>query len=111
MDKSNSVKYPIVPGTKLSKDEAGTKVDETLLKQVVGNLVYLTTTRPDLMYRVSLISRFMSCPTESHWLATKIILRYYFKVYCYLFYFFSYLFFLYVCSISKSYFVHLIQQI
>jgi len=76
MDKSNSVKYPIVPGTKLSKDEAGTKVDETLLKQVVGNLVYLTTTRPDLMYRVSLISRFMSCPTESHWLATKIILRY-----------------------------------
>lgn len=76
MDKSNPVKNPIVPGTKLSKDEAGTKVDETLFKQVVGSLMYLTATRPDLMYGVSLISRFMSCPTESHWLAAKRILRY-----------------------------------
>lgn len=60
----------------MSKDEAGTKVDETLFKQVVGSLMYLTATRPDLMYGVSLISGFMSCPTESHWLAAKRILRY-----------------------------------
>ena len=44
MDKSNSVKNHIVPGTKLSKDEGGTKVDETLFKQVVGSLMYLTAT-------------------------------------------------------------------
>jgi hypothetical protein len=76
MEESNPVKNPIVPGTKLSKDEAKTKFDETLFKQVVGSLMYLTATRPDLMYGVSLISRFMSCPTESHWLAAKRILRY-----------------------------------
>jgi hypothetical protein len=76
MENSNSVKNPIVPGTKLSKDEGGNKVDATLFKQMVGSLMYLTITRPDLMYGVSLISRYMSRPTMSHWLAAKRILRY-----------------------------------
>ena len=73
---SNAVKNPIVPGTKLSKDKGGVRIDETLFKQVVGSLMYLTVTRPDLMYGVSLISGFMSNPTMSHWLAKKRILRY-----------------------------------
>lgn len=76
MDESNAVKNPIVPGTKLQKDEGDAKVDETVFKQVVGSLMYLTVTRPDLMYGVCLISRFMSAPRESHWLAAKRILRY-----------------------------------
>ena len=76
MDRSNSVQNPIVPSTKLTKDEAGTRVDETLFKQVVGSLMYLTATRLDLMYGVSPISRFMSYPIESHWLAAKKLLRY-----------------------------------
>ena len=73
---SNAEKNPIVPGTKLSKDKGGVRIDETLFKQVVGSLLYLTVTRPDLMYGVSLISRFMSSPTMSHWLTTKRILKY-----------------------------------
>lgn len=76
MASSNAVKNPIVPGTKLSKDEGGTKVDITLFKQLVGSLMYLTVTRPDLMYGVSLLSRYMSRPTMSHWLVAKRILRY-----------------------------------
>ena len=76
MDISNLVKNPIVPGCKLSKDEKGAKVDASVFKQVVGSLMYLTATRPDLMYGASLISRFMSCPTEQHWLAAKRLLRY-----------------------------------
>ena len=76
MDKCNSVGNPIVPGCRLSKDEEGTKVDASMFKQVVGSLMYLTATRPNLMYCVSLISRFMSCPTEQHWLAAKRLLRY-----------------------------------
>lgn len=66
MNNSNLVKNPIVPCCKLSKDEKGAKVDASVFKQVVGSLMYLTATRPDLMYGVSLISRFMSCPTEQH---------------------------------------------
>ncbi|XP_019460094.1 PREDICTED: uncharacterized protein LOC109359855 [Lupinus angustifolius] len=72
----NAVKNLGVPSTRVSKDVSGARIDETLFKQVVGSLMYLTVTRSDLVYSVSLISRFMSSPTMSHWLATKIILRY-----------------------------------
>ena len=71
MGDSNAMKNPIAPGIKLSKDKGGVRIDETLFKQVVGSLMYLTVTRPDLMYGVSLISTFMSSPTMSHWLVAK----------------------------------------
>ena len=38
--------------------------------------MYLTVTRLDIMYGMSLISRFMETPKESHWKAGKRILRY-----------------------------------
>ncbi|XP_048437163.1 secreted RxLR effector protein 161-like [Pyrus x bretschneideri] len=43
---------------------------------MVGSLMYLTATRPDLMYTVSLISRYMEYPAETHVMAAKRILRY-----------------------------------
>ena len=51
-------------------------MDSTLYKQIVGSLMYLTMTRPDIMYSMSLISRYMENPTEIHLLAAKRILRY-----------------------------------
>jgi len=76
MDKSNSVRNPIVPGCKLVKDEGGVKVDNTHFKQMVGSLMYLTATRPDMMFVVSLISRYMENPTELHLQVAKRVLRY-----------------------------------
>jgi hypothetical protein len=76
MENSNSVKNPIVPGVTLMRDEEGSKVNATMYKQLVGSLMYLTATRPDLMYVVSLISRFMASPTELHLQAAKRVLRY-----------------------------------
>lgn len=76
MTDSNSVQTPIVPSQKLDKDECGEKVDATLFKQIVGSLMYLTTTRPDLIYAVSLISHYMAEPTMRHYAATKRIMRY-----------------------------------
>ena len=76
MEKSNSVKNPIVPGDRLTKNEGGVKVDATKYKQLVGSLMYLTATRPDLMYVVCLISRFMASPTEMHLQTAKRVLRY-----------------------------------
>jgi hypothetical protein len=66
MNQCNSVHNPAVPGFKLTKDEEGITVDSTFYKQIVGSLMYLTATRPDLMFIVSLISRYMERPTESH---------------------------------------------
>ncbi|CAJ2671832.1 unnamed protein product [Trifolium pratense] len=76
MDSCNSVCSPIVPGTKLIKDESGKAVDSTQFKQIVGCLMYLTATRPDLCYSVCLIARYMERPTEIHLAAAKRILRY-----------------------------------
>lgn len=76
MSDSKPAGNPIVPGTRLSKDEKGTKIDSTMFKQVVGSLMYLTATRPDIMFGVSLISKYMSSPTEEHWCVANRILRY-----------------------------------
>lgn len=64
-----------MPGSKLSRNEDGKAVDATY-KQMIGSLMYLTTTRPDLMYVVCLASRYMERPTEVHLTAVKQIMRY-----------------------------------
>lgn len=76
MEESNSVQNPMVPGFKIHKDEDGVKVNSSVYKQLVGSMMYLITTRPDVMYSVSLISRYMSNPIELHLMAAKRILRY-----------------------------------
>jgi hypothetical protein len=73
---SKATSTPVITGLKLRKEDEGSKVDPALFKRMVGNLMYLTTTRPDIMYGVSLISRFMKTTKESHWKACKRIMRY-----------------------------------
>ncbi|RVW73046.1 Retrovirus-related Pol polyprotein from transposon RE1 [Vitis vinifera] len=72
----NSVITPSEVGLKLSKSGAGKRVDSTLYKQIVGSLMYLTSTRPDIMHIVNLIGRYMENPTEVHLLAAKRIFYY-----------------------------------
>ena len=45
-------------------------------KQLVGSIMYLTTTRPDISYEMSYISRFSESPKECHWKVGKRMLRY-----------------------------------
>ncbi|KAL4567528.1 hypothetical protein LXL04_023115 [Taraxacum kok-saghyz] len=52
------------------------EVDPSLYRSLVGNLMYLTATRPNLAYFVSILSRFMESPKTSHWEAGKKILKY-----------------------------------
>jgi len=63
-------------GAKLLVTCTSPEVDATLYRQLVGKLLYLTHTRPDLSFVVGLIARFMQNPHESHWKAGKRILRY-----------------------------------
>lgn len=76
MMESNLVGSPIVPSFKVSKEETSVTVDETYYKQLVGSLMYLTATRPDMMFVISLISRYMAKPIELHLQAAKRALRY-----------------------------------
>eukprot|EP01018_Ginkgo_biloba_P026365 Gb_33186 [translate_table: standard] len=66
MQNNKATITPITMGVKLSKEDESKKVDSTLYKSLVGSLMYLTTTRPDIMYAVSLISRFMENPRDIH---------------------------------------------
>eukprot|EP00253_Pinus_taeda_P026050 PITA_26050 len=63
---------PMEPGLKLLAQSSSPLVDETLFRQLVGSLIYLTATRPDISFAVSYISRFISDPIlsgyiDSHW--------------------------------------------
>jgi len=76
MVESNVVMNPIVPGFKAGKIREGNGIDETYYKQIVGSLMYITATRPNIMFVVSFISRFMARLTELHLQAAKRVLRY-----------------------------------
>jgi hypothetical protein len=55
MVNSKAAPTPIITRLKLIKEDKRSNVDPTLFKRPVGSLAYLTTTRPDIMYGVSLI--------------------------------------------------------
>ena len=67
---------PLIVNEKLSKSDEQKKVDPRYYMSLVGSLLYITTTRPDLMYAASLLSRFMNEPSEIHLGTAKRILRY-----------------------------------
>lgn len=70
------VATPLVANEKLQKDDGSPKVDASLYRSLIGSLLYLTATRPDIMYATSLLSRFMQSPSQVHFGAGKRILRY-----------------------------------
>jgi hypothetical protein len=76
MDDANPVSTPMECGIKLSKHDEGERVDPSLFKSLVGSLRYLTCTRPDILYAVGVVSRYMEHPTTTHLKAAKRILRY-----------------------------------
>eukprot|EP00253_Pinus_taeda_P036168 PITA_36168 len=67
---------PTIVGLKSSKEDCNSNVNSTLDKSMIGILMYLTATRLDIMYAMSLVSRFMETPKETHWKAAKRIVRY-----------------------------------
>ena len=66
MQNSKAAVTPTVVGLKLTKEDSSKDFDPKLYKSIVGSLMYLTATRPDIMHAVSLISRFMERPKEAH---------------------------------------------
>jgi hypothetical protein len=60
----------------LSKEESRGIVDQKLCRGMIGSLLYLTASRPDILYSVCLCARFQSDPREPHLTAVKRIFRY-----------------------------------
>ena len=76
MEETKTMKTLMSSSIKLDKDEKGKSIDSTMYRGMIGSLLYLTTSRPDIMYSVCLCARFQSCPKESHLSVVKRILRY-----------------------------------
>ena len=76
MQDCKPVSTPLTTSEKLSKDDDFEKIDEGLYRNLIGSLLYLTTSKPDILFAVSVLSRFMHSPSEKHFSATKRVLRY-----------------------------------
>ena len=76
MQDCKPVSTPMTTSEKLSKDDGSEKIDEGLYRSLIGSLLYLTASRPDILFIVSVLSRFMHLPSEKHFLAAKRVLRY-----------------------------------
>ena len=61
---------------KLISHEGGAFEDPTNYMQLVGSLIYLTTTCLDITFAVGILFRFMHQPGEGHWIAAKQVLKY-----------------------------------
>ncbi|KAK3003520.1 hypothetical protein RJ639_018195 [Escallonia herrerae] len=76
MGESKSMSTPMEPNLKLKKHEGKLLEEGRKFRQLVGSLIYLTITRPDIVYSVGVVSQFMDKPQISHLNAAKRILRY-----------------------------------
>ncbi|KAE8736044.1 hypothetical protein F3Y22_tig00000218pilonHSYRG00253 [Hibiscus syriacus] len=71
-----STSTPMEPNIKMCAHEGKDLEDATMYRQLVGSLIYLTLTRPDISYAVGVMSRYMQNPKKPHLEAVRRILRY-----------------------------------
>ncbi|GJV57833.1 retrovirus-related pol polyprotein from transposon TNT 1-94 [Tanacetum coccineum] len=75
MDLSDPVDTPMVDRLKLDEDLMGIPVDQTRFRGMVGSLMYLTASRPDLVFAVCMCARYQAKPTKKHFEAIKRVFR------------------------------------
>nr|GEW38494.1 retrovirus-related Pol polyprotein from transposon TNT 1-94 [Tanacetum cinerariifolium] len=76
LEYSKPMKTPMSSDTKLTKDEDCESVNSTKYRGMIGSLLYLMTSRPDIMFSVCLCACFQEAPKTSHLEAVKRIFRY-----------------------------------
>ena len=76
MDQAKHAKTPLAINEKLDLDQDGKPVSEKIYRGMIGSLLYLTASRPDIMFSVCLCARFQASPKESHLTCVKRIFRY-----------------------------------
>nr|GFB75884.1 retrovirus-related Pol polyprotein from transposon TNT 1-94 [Tanacetum cinerariifolium] len=76
MDSCDSVDTPMVDRVKLDEDLSRIPVDQTRFRNMVGFLMYLTASRPDLVFVVCMCARYQAKPTKKHLEALKQVFWY-----------------------------------
>jgi hypothetical protein len=67
---------PMITNLKKLSASDSELVDPTLYRQLIGSLMYLVNTRPNICFVVNTLSQFMVEPRQVHWIAAKHVLRY-----------------------------------
>ena len=76
MEDCKAMSTPMITNWKKVDTTKEKDVDSTLYRQLIGSLMYLVNTRPDIAFAVNSLSQFMVEPKRMHWIAAKHILRY-----------------------------------
>jgi hypothetical protein len=76
MEYSTPMSTPMVVGRKLSKDDISPNVDQRTYQSMIGSLLYITTSHPDIMQVVGMVGRYQSAPKKSHLEYVKRIFKY-----------------------------------
>jgi hypothetical protein len=76
MVNAKPIKTPMPTNRHLDLNEEGKAVDIKVYHSMIGSLLYLCTSRPDIMLSVCMCARFQANPKECHLVAVKRILRY-----------------------------------
>ncbi|XP_068331587.1 uncharacterized mitochondrial protein AtMg00810-like [Pyrus communis] len=71
-----TVATPLMSNEKMKKCNGAKNADATKYQSLIGSLLYLTATRPDIMFASSMFSRYMEEPSQLHFGAGKRVLRY-----------------------------------
>jgi hypothetical protein len=73
-----SMPTPMVMNLKKMNEDSSdsSEIDPHLYKQLIGSLMYMVNTRPDICYAVNVLSQFMSQPRQTQWITGKHVLRY-----------------------------------
>ncbi|GJU89537.1 retrovirus-related pol polyprotein from transposon TNT 1-94 [Tanacetum coccineum] len=76
MDSCDPVDTPMVDRLKLDEDPLGIPVDQTRFRSMVGSLMYLNASRPDLVFAVCMCAKYQASPIKKHLEALKRVFRY-----------------------------------
>nr|GFA32184.1 hypothetical protein [Tanacetum cinerariifolium] len=76
MDSCDSVDTPMMDRIKLDEVLSGISVDQTPFRSMIGSLMYLTASRPDLVFSVCMCARYQAKPTKKHLEALKRVFQY-----------------------------------
>ena len=76
LESASSIRTPMSPNIKLTVDLLGKSIDPSLYRSMISSFLYLTTSRPDISYRVRVCARYQANSKESHMSALKRIIKY-----------------------------------
>ena len=76
LDKATHARTPMAANAKLTNDPSSESIDVTLYRSMIGCLLYLIASQPDIAFSVGVCSRFQYNPKVSHLNAVKRIIKY-----------------------------------